>query len=55
MNANELADWIKDKEFYDNPNHEPNDKMDEIEAMLRQQANRIKELESQLKLNGCMT
>jgi hypothetical protein len=47
-------DWIKDKEFYDNPNHELNDKMDEVEAMLRQQANRIKELESQLKLDGCI-
>ena len=37
MTANELADWIKDTEFYDNPNPEINDKMDEVEAMLRQQ------------------
>lgn len=35
MNPNRLADWIKDTDFYDN--HEPhiNDKMDEVEAMLR--------------------
>lgn len=37
MNANELADWIRDTEFYDNPNPGLNDKMDEVEAMLRQQ------------------
>ena len=35
MNALELADWIKDTEFYDNPNPEINDKMDEVEDMLR--------------------
>ena len=35
--ALELADWINDTEFYDNPNPELNDKMDEVESMLRQQ------------------
>jgi len=46
MNANELADWIKDTEFYDNPNPELNDKMDEVEAILRQQQAEIEALKA---------
>jgi hypothetical protein len=37
MNALELADWIKDTEFYGSNNPNINDKMDEIETMLRKQ------------------
>lgn len=33
--AEVLADWVKDTEFYDNPNPEINDRMDEVEPLLR--------------------
>lgn len=49
MNANELADWIRDTEFYDNPNPELNDKMDEVEAMLRQQQTELTQLRESKK------
>jgi len=48
MNANELADWIRDTESYDNPLPHINDTMDEVEAMLRQQQAEIKELKQQV-------
>jgi hypothetical protein len=41
MNANELADWIKDTEFYNNSDPHINDRMDEVEVMLRQQQQRL--------------
>ena len=44
MNANELADWIKDTEFYVMPPPNINYKMDEVEAMLRQQQAEIDRL-----------
>lgn len=49
MNANELADWIRDTEFYDNPYPHINDKMDEVEAMLRQQQAEIEALKAAAK------
>ena len=45
MNANELADWIKNTEFYDNSDPNINDRMDEVEAMLRQQQQRLTKYE----------
>ena len=46
MNANELADWIKDTEFYDNSDPNINDRMDEVEVMLRQQQAEIEALKA---------
>ena len=46
MNANELADWIHVTDFYNNTdNHFINDTMDEVEAMLRQQQEKITKYE----------
>ena len=45
MNANELADWIKDTEFYENLDPHINNTMDEVEAMLRQQQQRLTKYE----------
>jgi hypothetical protein len=45
MNANELADWIKNTEFYNNSDPNINDRMDEVEAMLRQQQQRLTKYE----------
>ena len=47
MNANELADWIKNTEFYDNSDPNINDRMDEVEAMLRQQQAEIEVLKKE--------
>ena len=49
MNANELADWIKDTEFYDNSDPNINDRMDEVEVMLRQQQAEIEALKAENK------
>jgi len=48
MNANELADWIKNTEFYDNSDPNINDRMDKVEAMLRQQHAEIEALKSEI-------
>lgn len=46
MNALELADWIKSTNFYDSDNPHINDTMDEVEAMMRQQAVEIDKLKA---------
>jgi hypothetical protein len=50
MNALELADWIKDTEFYNNSDPNINDRMDEVESMLRQQQAKIEALKQELAL-----
>ena len=50
MNALELADWIKDTEFYNNSDPNINDRMDEVEAMLRQQQAEIEALKKEAAL-----
>jgi regulator of replication initiation timing len=49
MTANELADWIKNTEFYNNSDPNINDRMDEVEAMLRQQQSEIEKLRQALQ------
>jgi len=46
MNTLELADWIKNTEFYNNSDPNINDRMDEVEAMLRQQQAEIEALKA---------
>jgi len=58
MNANELADWIKNTEFYNNSDPNINDKMDEVEAMLRQQQAEIEALKitiAKITINSNLT
>lgn len=46
MTPIEMADWIRATDFYENiNNHFINDAMDEVESMLRQQAEKIKIME----------
>ena len=52
MNALELADWIKDTEFYENLDPNINDRMDEVEAMLRQQQAEIEALKQVIDANN---
>ena len=50
MSALELADWIKNTEFYNNSDPNINDRMDEVEVMLRQQQAEIEALKKELAL-----
>ena len=48
ISSNELADWIQCTEFYGSNNPHINDKMDLVEAMLRQQQAEIEALQSDI-------
>jgi hypothetical protein len=50
MNENELADWIKNTEFYENLDPHINNTMDEVEDMLRQQQAEIEALKKEAAL-----